>query len=61
MVLEVLEVLEVLAAADEDIRPPAGRDKRDPPAGLFPVSPAPMVLNCTAVGFVVDYLHMGIA
>ena len=42
-VLAVLAALEVLAAADEDIRPPAGRDKRDPPAGSvsrfpFPVS-----------------------
>ena len=40
---ETPEVLEVLAVADEDIRPPVGRDKRDPPARsvslfLFPNS-----------------------
>ena len=35
-VLAVLAALEVLAVADEDIRPPAGRDKRDPPAVRFP-------------------------
>ena len=58
-VLEALEVLEVLAATDEDIRPPAGRDKRDPPAGLrFPFPKLIVVGTSGAIGYNIGVRRM---
>ena len=48
-----------VAAADEDIRPPAGRDKRDPPASTFPFPKLIVADTNAAIGYNIGVRRRG--